>query len=87
MATKERGKILFIVLILKIMLSLKDFKKYEVSASSITSIIGGIECRDIHNVISHLVSIDSPQAEAVIDMWKTTGIQCTVDGHVTTSIM
>ncbi len=42
MATKERGKILFIVLILKIMLSLKDFKKYEiVDPNEIEKISGG----------------------------------------------
>lgn len=49
------------------MLSLKDFKKYEVKEDRLNSINGGIMCDDVPGVLSHLQNTNNAQYLAVIN--------------------
>ncbi|MBL0024956.1 MAG: hypothetical protein IPO98_08005 [Saprospiraceae bacterium] len=56
------------------MLSLKDFKEYEVKKDTLNKISGGIQCSAIDEVLDALDG--QPQKSAVIEMLWGGGIQC-----------
>jgi len=64
------------------MLSLKDFKKYEVMESSLQTLKGGISCWMASNIIQNLLDSSDPQqneqGEAIVN-WMIGGgqLQCT----------
>jgi hypothetical protein len=58
------------------MLSLKDFKKYEVKESAIMNITGGITCAGIDNVLNYLAVNNDQQFDAVVDQLSSNGVQC-----------
>ncbi len=62
------------------MLSLKDFKKYEVKESAIININGGITCSGVIDVLTYLVETRNwAQHDAVWNQIRNGGIQCTND--------
>ncbi len=56
------------------MLSLKDFKKFEVKSDGLKNVIGGINCNQIDDVLDALEG--NPQQSAVYSMLYGSGVQC-----------
>ena len=73
------------------MLSLKDFKEYEIKGhDSLVKISGGISCPGIDGVLNHLDQADPDQFDAVVNQLSTIGVQCiwgnaTCTGYLTFS--
>ncbi len=64
------------------MLSLKDFKKYEVKEDGLMNINGGISCPEVATVMRILRESGSPQYAAVVNQLQNGGIQCTYNGQL-----
>ncbi|MBL0024953.1 MAG: hypothetical protein IPO98_07990 [Saprospiraceae bacterium] len=63
------------------MLSLKDFKEYEIKGhDSLVKISGGIECDAVWGVMEHLSMYNKAQFDQVVYQLRNGGIQCTQDG-------
>ncbi|MBK8514996.1 MAG: hypothetical protein IPL55_01515 [Saprospiraceae bacterium] len=64
------------------MLSLKDFKEYEIKNDNLKSILGGIECSSLDGVIATVEEQNPDQADAIWDQLANGGIQCTRGGNI-----
>ncbi len=64
------------------MLSLKDFKKYEVKEDRLKEITGGIACNELDQTIAIVEEQNPDQADAIWEQLANGGIQCTRGNNV-----
>ena len=69
------------------MLSLKDFKEYEISEQNgIEKIKGGISCAGVLDAVGWLYSNNYAQYLNVMNQYNTIGIQCTTSSGMVITI-
>jgi hypothetical protein len=63
------------------MLSLKEFKKYEILGQNGTEAInGGISCKNVVTIMVDMYNSGNPQYDNIVHQLQNGGIQCTDGG-------